>query len=163
MKPARTQRGLVTVELSIAIILLMLVLAPLLLFGRALWYYGAIKAAGMHGARMMAAAPYPTYQTPARRATLTATVAAAITQSLVNSGIPASSVASGAFEIRCDNGPCSGSLPPQRVGVVIILAVDSHVLPSLLGSFMPNGIFTMESESQLSYANVRPFNAVGAP
>jgi hypothetical protein len=163
MRRPDKQGGVVSVELAYILIVLILMMAPLVLFGRALWYYGAVKSASLHGARILATAPYQIYLVSSSRNAMVTLAANRVVEAAIASGVPVSALPVSGVTILCDSANCGVSTPPQRITVSVVFGFGDNLLPDFIGNYLSGGSFEMSVEADLAYSGARPLNALGAP
>lgn len=107
----RSQSGVAAVEFGLIIILLLIIVAGVIEFGRAFWYYDALTKATRDGARFMSGIS---------AANIGGSVAAA--EDLVIDAANAANVPGfdrGNVEVTCDGATCANGTAPEVVQVEI--------------------------------------------
>jgi Flp pilus assembly protein TadG len=107
----RKQAGVAAVEFALVIILLLIIVAGIVEFGRAFWYYNALTKATRDGARFMSEVPTET---------LGNSVAAA--EDLVVDAANAANVPefdADHVAVTCDGAACANNTTPEQVRVAI--------------------------------------------
>lgn len=116
--PARTQSGAAAVEFALVIILLLMIVAGVIEFGRAFWYYDALAKATRDGARLMSEAPSATINSgglPAARSLVVAAAnAARVSPVLVTANVQVSCLNAAYSPVACVDGTA-----PANVRVAI--------------------------------------------
>lgn len=107
----KTQSGVAAVEFALVVILLLIIVAGVIEFGRAFWYYNALTKATRDGARFMSD-------------TSSATIgnSATVAENLVVAAANAASVPgfnSSHVDVTCDGGTCANGTAPASVRVAI--------------------------------------------
>lgn len=105
--------GAAAVEFAIVIGVLLLVVAGIIEFGRAFWYYDALAKATRDGARFMSTVPAATINSTgvatARTMVINAATAARVSPALTDANV----------SVTCDSGSCVNGTAPAYVSVGI--------------------------------------------
>lgn len=113
----RFQRGVAAIELAIGMVMILLITAGIVEFGRAFWYYNALDKATRDAARYLSAVPVVemTDSAPAAAAITTAKnmVVAAVNDANVSPNITTANVV-----VSCD-AACGDDVKPVSVTVTI--------------------------------------------
>jgi hypothetical protein len=162
MKWAKAQGGSISVEIALLMLIILMMLAPITLFGRLLWYYSVAKSATMQGARLLATAPPYTYYVSATRNAALAAATATVTSAAKSGGIPDSAIPLPA-EARCDGVICGVSVTPSRIKMSFQLTVSDNLFPNLTSNYTSSTGFVMNVSTEVPYSGGVPVNALGAP
>jgi Flp pilus assembly protein TadG len=117
LKPV-AQAGAAAVELAIVTVLMLMIVAGIVEFGRTYWYADALTKATRDGARLMSTWPVATIQTGG------AAAAQILTRDMSNAANVSPALASGNVVVECLNDAfgvigCSNGTPPANVRVSI--------------------------------------------
>jgi len=162
MKRAKIEGGSISVEIALLMLIILMMLAPITLFGRLLWYYSVAKSATMQGARLLATAPPYTYYVSATRNAALAAATATVTTAAKSGGIPESAIPSPAT-VLCDGVACGVNTAPSRINVTFLMTVPDNLFPNLTSEFTSSTGFVMNISTELPYSGGVPVNALGAP
>jgi len=148
MKRAQ-QRGVAAVEFAFMLILLLIIVAGIVEFGRAFWYYNALAKATRDGARYMSTVPKDSIytETQSGSATLQLVVAEANAAALV----PA--ITEGNVTITCLPSACANGTAPTDVSVAI--TGYDITIGGLIPFFLPTGGTTTYTRTLSPYTTMR--------
>lgn len=104
------QRGAVAVEFAFVIIVILMMTAGIVEFGRAFWYYNALDKATRDAARYMSALP-ATDMTNSTEAAAAVLKAKDMVVSAVNGARVSPVFTTTYVNITCDSGACNGAKP----------------------------------------------------
>lgn len=113
------EEGVAAVEFAIVVIVLLLIVAGIVEFGRAFWYYDALTKATRDGARYMSSANVATI------ASTSSTTAKALVVSTANAARISPALASGNVDVTCLDSSygvvtCQNNTAPANVRVAIV-------------------------------------------
>jgi Flp pilus assembly protein TadG len=111
IQPPRKQSGVAAVEFALVIVLLLIIVAGVIEFGRAFWYYDALTKATRDGARLLSEVPAES---------IGSSVTAA--EDLVIDAANASNVPGfdrSHVDVTCDGATCTNDTAPANVRVAI--------------------------------------------
>jgi hypothetical protein len=162
MKALTRQKGSAPVELIVVVMCVLTMLAMLVFFGRLFWYYGVLKSASVHGARIVAAAPPYTFANTASRNALLQMARQETENAAIASGLISGEVA-GSASIECDGGDCRWPVPPQRVRAQFRVAFTDPFLPNFTGAYMPMGVYFLDIGTEVAYSAKLPVEASVTP
>lgn len=117
-------------ELAFVLILLLIIVAGIVEFGRAFWYYNALAKATRDGARFMSTAPKATINSAGVPAARNLALAAANAANLK----PA--LTSGEVTVTCLPSACTDGTAPENVRVAISYGVT---IGGMIPFFLPTG------------------------
>jgi Flp pilus assembly protein TadG len=147
---SRSQRGAAAVELALLLILLLLITAGIVGFGRTFWYYNALAKATRDGARAMSMANKDTISTVAVPAAK-ALVVAAVNGANLLPALTAANV-SVTCSPACDDGSAPDNVTVQITGYTIDIG-------GLFPFIAPDGTISRFADTPLSpYTTMRYMN-----
>lgn len=156
MKALAIQRGSSSVELALVLLCLVMMIAPLTLFGRLFWRYGVLKSACQQGANMVATAPPYAFAVAATRTALVAAAKKAVEDAAIAGGTDADDVR-GAVEATCDGGgACGSNTPPGRIRIAFTVLVRDPILPDLNVRYMPTDSYQLDIRCEVPYSSTSP-------
>lgn len=156
MKALAIQRGSSAVELALVLLCLVMMIAPLTLFGRLFWRYGVLKSACQQGANMVATAPPYSFAVTATRSALVAAAKKAVEDAAVAGGANRDDIA-GLVEMSCDGGgSCGSNSPPSRISMSFTVLIGDPILPDLNVRYMPTDSYELDIRCEAPYASTSP-------
>ena len=156
----RYQHGAVAVELAIVMVLLLLIVAGTIGFGRTFWYADALTKSTRDGARLLSTWPVADISAgavAAQNITINSANAANISPQLAPNSV--------LVEVQCDNstssppafsfGPCNSGTTPANVRVSITFDVTlGEWFPFIgAGGVINYGIVTLAPQTTMRYMN----------
>lgn len=128
-----TQRGVAAVEFALIIFILLLIIAGIVEFGRAFWYYDALSKGTRNAARVLSVTP---------SANLGSAVAADLRTIVVDAAEKARipSFTSANVSYSCSPIACSAASTPGSVNYVTVQATYTFVIGSLVPFISPTGV-----------------------
>lgn len=155
MKPAHMESGSASIELALVLLCMVMMIAPLVLFGRIFWQHGVLKSACLQGASMVATAPSYVFTVSATRNALVSAAQKAVKDGAILGGIKEEDV--GAVSISCDGGgPCGLNTPPGRINMSYAVLLTDPIFPDLSVRYMPDDLYQLDIRCELPYASSLP-------
>jgi len=138
------QRGVAAIEFAIVMPLLILVLAPLILWSRYMWHYTVLQKATQDAARYMSTVSVAEMASPTRSG-YAHDIAVEIARREVAELAPGSVIKNAS--VNCDGNDCGGGPPPQVVSVYIFFYFNDPIFGTFLG---PQGLL-MKNKVTMRY------------
>lgn len=133
-RPSSRQRGAAAVELAIMLPLLVVVLAPLILYARFMWHYTVVQKAAQDAARYMANVPQVEMKSK-KLAAIAKDVAVDIARKELADLSPGEEIFGA--DVRCGERTCGTSSGlPDTVNVNI----NFHMFDTFMGIYLPSGL-----------------------
>ena len=128
---ARSQKGVVAIEMTLIIIATIFILPTLLLFGRAFWHYNAMKQATLDAAMYMASVPMAEMANDASVATAQDTARAMVLAAAAGARVSAPP----GVVITCSDLPCGGPGAPGIIRVWTVVFVTDEVFDAFTAAW----------------------------
>lgn len=148
----RRQRGGALVEFAISIFVLLMIVAGVVEFGRAMWYYDALSKATRDGARFLSTVPVSTIGSTAVRDTVRNRVATAAAAAGVPSFAPATNVSMTCDGVTCTSGTAPDDVTVEVTGYTLTLGGLVPFIPSL-ASGGGTYVATLTPQTTMPYMN----------
>lgn len=155
MRTAKPQSGAVVIEFALVLILLLMILAAAIEFGRVFWYYTALTKATRDGARQMSMLDSFTSIADVRTLVVNEANAARVAQDGAVSVLTNANVSTDCLDTDFTVVACSDDEPPANVRVAIVgfnVALGGWIpLLSNAGESDGFGTVTLNPQTTMSY------------
>ena len=146
------QRGAVAVEMAILVVVMFLIMAGIVEFSRAFWYYNAIDKASRDAARFMSSVPSVEILDSTKT---TAAVAKAKELALItaNGANVSPTIVAADIDILCDAAACSGTKPTNVTATVTLVLNLGSIFPFVSVTNGSYGDVTLAPSTTMRYMN----------
>ena len=148
-----TQRGSVTVEMALILIVMLMIMAGVFEFSRAFWYYNALDKSTRDAARFMSAVTSIDITNSSNTASAVATAKSLALLTANGANISPPLTASN-IDIKCDAAACTGTKPSNITVTIINFSIKiGRFFPFVLVPGGNYGDTTLSPSTTMRYMN----------
>jgi Flp pilus assembly protein TadG len=144
------QRGAVAVEMAFLAVVMFLIMAGIVEFSRAFWYYNALDKASRDAARFMSAVSSIDI-TDNTKANAAVTVAKSLALATANGANVSPVIVAGDIDILCDAAACTGTKPTNVTATVTLVLNLGSIFPFVSVTNGSYGDVTLAPSTTMRY------------
>lgn len=146
------QRGSVAVEMAFLAVVMFLIMAGIVEFSRAFWYYNALDKATRDAARFMSAVSSIEI-TDNTKATAAVAVAKSLALVTANGANVSPTIVAADIDILCDAAACTGTKPTNVTATVTLVMNLGSIFPFISVTNGSYGDVTLAPSTTMRYMN----------
>jgi Flp pilus assembly protein TadG len=146
------QRGSVAVEMAFLAVVMFLIMAGIVEFSRAFWYYNALDKATRDAARFMSSVP-SVQISDSTQAAAAVDVAKSLALITANGAKVSPTIVAADIDILCDGAACTGTKPTNVTATVTLVMNLGSIFPFVTVTNGSYGDVTLAPSTTMRYMN----------
>ena len=146
------QRGAVAVEMAFLAVVMFLIMAGIVEFSRAFWYYNALDKATRDAARFMSSVP-SVQISDSTQAAAAVDVAKSLALITANGAKVSPTIVAADIDILCDAAACTGTKPTNVTATVTLVMNLGSIFPFVSVTNGSYGDVTLAPSTTMRYMN----------